>query len=115
MKLVKNNKTAKSRGYGFVEFEETRAAEAAYNRGDGRKVDGRRILVDREFGRTNRDWLPRRLGGGKGGESRRNREEELYIKEIRRELREAHKDKKDENQKKENETMNPESHNYPPQ
>jgi len=55
------------------------------------------------------------LGGGKGGESRRNREEELYIKELRREQREAQKGKKDENQKKENETMNPESHNYPPQ
>ena len=71
-----------------MEFEESRGAEAAYNRGDGRRIDGRRVLVDKEFGRLNRDWLPRRLGGGKGGESRRNREEELYVKEIKRGLRE---------------------------
>lgn len=30
-------------------------------------IDGRRILVDRECGRTVKGWKPRRLGGGFGG------------------------------------------------
>lgn len=43
--------------------------------GPGRKIDGRRIAVDCERGRTRKEWLPRRLGGGKG-DSRRDREVE---------------------------------------
>ena len=82
------DKNGKSRGYCFIEYHETRCAEIAYKRGDGRKVDGKRVLVDKELARIDRHWLPRRLGGGKGGESRRNRDEEAYVKEIRRELRE---------------------------
>lgn len=31
----------------------------AYKRGDGRKIDGRRVLVDVERGRTVRDWKVR--------------------------------------------------------
>lgn len=38
----------------------------AYKRADGKKVDGRRLLVDVERGRTVKGWLPRRLGGGLG-------------------------------------------------
>ena len=30
------------------------------------KIDGRRIVVDVERGRTVPGWMPRRLGGGKG-------------------------------------------------
>ena len=47
------------------------------------------MLVDKELARVDKYWLPRRLGGGKGGENRKNKDEELYIKEIRRELRES--------------------------
>lgn len=35
---------------------------AAYKHGDGKKIDGRRVLVDVERGRTVKGWLPRRLG-----------------------------------------------------
>jgi len=45
------------------------------------------VLVDKELARVDRYWLPRRLGGGKGGESRRNKDEESTIREIRHELR----------------------------
>ncbi len=38
----------------------------AYKRSDGRKIDGKRILVDYEKGRTIDGWIPRRLGGGLG-------------------------------------------------
>ena len=51
-----------SRGYGFIEFEKEPDMRAAYKYADGRKIDGRRVLVDVERGRTVRNWLPRRLG-----------------------------------------------------
>ena len=35
---------------------------AAYKHADGKKIDGRRILVDVERGRTVKSWRPRRLG-----------------------------------------------------
>ena len=40
---------------------------AAYKKADGKKIDGRRVVVDVERGRTIKGWKPRRLGGGKGG------------------------------------------------
>ena len=45
----------------------------ALDRADGRKVDGRRVVVDYERGRTRQEWVPRRLGGGKG-DKRRDRD-----------------------------------------
>lgn len=56
----------KSRGYGFVEYEEEGDMRRAFKEGDARKIHGRRVLVDVERGRTVSDWLPRRFGGGAG-------------------------------------------------
>lgn len=56
----------KSRGYAFIQFEVEADMKDAYRRGDGRKIDGRRVVVDVERGRTVPGWLPRRLGGGIG-------------------------------------------------
>jgi U1 small nuclear ribonucleoprotein len=56
----------KSRGYAFVEYEKEADMKAAYKRADGKKIDGRRVVVDVERGRTVRDWLPRKFGGGIG-------------------------------------------------
>jgi U1 small nuclear ribonucleoprotein len=53
----------------------------AYKRADGMKIDGRRIVVDYERGRTNKAWLPRRLGGGKG--DTRKAREPRHISEAR--------------------------------
>jgi U1 small nuclear ribonucleoprotein len=50
-----------------VEFESSRDLKEAYKDADGRKINGRRILVDVERGRTVKNWKPRRLGGGLGG------------------------------------------------
>lgn len=58
------------RGYAFVEFEREADMRAAYKQGDGQKIDGRRVLVDVERGRTVREWRPRRFGGGMGGTRR---------------------------------------------
>jgi len=64
--LIKDRK-GKSRGYGYVEFQSSKDLKEAYNDADGRKIAGRRIVVDVERGRTVKNWLPRRLGGGLGG------------------------------------------------
>merc|ERR1712151_1135889 len=56
----------KPRGYCFIEFEHERDLKNAYKQGDGKKIDGRRVMVDVERGRTVEGWLPRRLGGGRG-------------------------------------------------
>ena len=50
------------RGYAFLEFEKESDMREAYKKGDGLKINGRRVLVDVERGRTVRGWLPRRLG-----------------------------------------------------
>jgi len=56
----------KPRGYAFIEYGSERDMKEAYKHADGRKIDGRRVLVDVERGRTVDKWLPRRLGGGRG-------------------------------------------------
>merc|ERR1719159_1680405 len=56
----------KPRGYAFIEFEHERDLKNSYKQGDGKKIDGRRVMVDVERGRTVEGWLPRRLGGGRG-------------------------------------------------
>mmetsp|Transcript_91061 Transcript_91061/g.253519 ORF Transcript_91061/g.253519 Transcript_91061/m.253519 type:complete len:270 (+) Transcript_91061:70-879(+) len=56
----------KPRGYAFIEYEHERDLKNAYKQGDGKKIDGRRVMVDVERGRTVPGWLPRRLGGGRG-------------------------------------------------
>ena len=61
----------KPRGYAFVEFSSSREMKEAYKDADGMKIKGRKCTVDVERGRTVEGWRPMRLGGGKGGESRR--------------------------------------------
>ncbi|XP_019444761.1 PREDICTED: U1 small nuclear ribonucleoprotein 70 kDa-like [Lupinus angustifolius] len=66
VRLVSDTSTNKPRGYAFIEYLHTRDMKAAYKQADGRKIDGRRVLVDVERGRTVPNWRPRRLGGGLG-------------------------------------------------
>jgi len=56
----------KPRGYAFIEFKHRADMTDAYKKADGTKIDGRRVVVDYERGRTVKTWLPRRFGGGKG-------------------------------------------------
>jgi U1 small nuclear ribonucleoprotein len=56
----------KPRGYAFIEYEHHSDAKAARRYGDGMNIDGKRVIVDSEKGRTQRGWRPRRLGGGLG-------------------------------------------------
>ena len=84
----------KSRGYAFVTFRHEKDANYAVHRRDGRRIDGRRILVTKEMGRTSERWKPRKLGGGKGGESRRA-DGDWIIREVQREIRKEREDQED--------------------
>ncbi|OII72994.1 U1 small nuclear ribonucleoprotein [Cryptosporidium ubiquitum] len=55
-----------SRGYAFAEFENEESLKEAYKSFNRKIVDGWKILVDVERGRTVENWLPKRLGGGLG-------------------------------------------------
>lgn len=68
--MTHNTVNGKPRGYAFIEYEHERDMHSAYKHADGKKIDGRRVLVDVERGRTVKGWMPRRLGGGLGGTRR---------------------------------------------
>lgn len=87
--LIKDTDTQKSKGYAFIEYYEERNAQIAYSRGDKKKIDGMYCLVDKELGRTDRYWLPRRLGGGKGAANgnRSNATELAYVKDLKKEIK----------------------------
>ena len=90
VKLVKDTKTGESKNYAFVEYENIGDFKEAYKRADGIKIDGRKILVDYERGRTVPEWKPRRLGGGKGT-TRKSRKVDRIIEDITREEAEDEK------------------------
>ena len=46
----------------FVSVFLTLLSLAAYKHADGKKIDGKRVVVDVERGRTVKSWKPRRLG-----------------------------------------------------
>ncbi|KAJ6398449.1 hypothetical protein OIU77_019280 [Salix suchowensis] len=52
VRMVADKVSNKPRGYAFIEYMHTRDMKAAYKQADGRKLDGRRVLVDveRELG-----------------------------------------------------------------
>lgn len=69
VKIIRNRTDNTSRGYGFVVFErDTDAATCVLELLRlGIRLGSRTALVDFERGHTQRNWLPRRLGGGLGG------------------------------------------------
>ena len=63
-------RTGKIKSYCFVEYEDHSGAVTAYNHRENQIVDGYTLLIDFEKARTVPNWLPQRLGGGEGAESR---------------------------------------------
>jgi U1 small nuclear ribonucleoprotein 70kDa len=61
--VVPRDGRGRGRGYAFVEFAAERDVGAAVRGARGRVVDGRRVAVDVERGRTVRGFLPNRLDG----------------------------------------------------
>lgn len=76
--ILVHDRNGKPRGYAFIEYQHKEAMSEAYKKADGMKIDGRRVVVDYERGRTQKSWLPRRLGGGKG-DTRRTREAKAVL------------------------------------
>ena len=64
--VVPKDLQGKSRGYAFIEFANEVDFKNAYKHADSKVVDGRRLVVDYERGRSDSGWLPRRFGGGFG-------------------------------------------------
>jgi heterogeneous nuclear ribonucleoprotein A1/A3 len=61
-KVIFDRDTGRSRGFGFVTFEESGAAQNAIQQMDGKTLDGRTIRVNEAAERA-----PRGPGGGGGG------------------------------------------------
>ncbi len=61
-KVIFDRDTGRSRGFGFVTFEEAGAAQNAIQQMDGKTLDGRTIRVNEAAERA-----PRGPGGGGGG------------------------------------------------
>lgn len=108
VRVVKNLE-GKSKGYAFITFRHEKDAAYARDKADGRRVDNHRILVDRELGRTKKSWLPRRLGGGKGGETRQGPADYL-VDEVRREIR---REQQEAEEKKDRKRREEEAENKP--
>lgn len=75
LRIVRDIHSQKSKGYAFIEFADAKSAELAYRRADNKRIDDKNILVDMEQARIDKYWYPTRLGGGKGGETRRGTQE----------------------------------------
>ncbi len=63
--VVRDRDSDRSRGFGFVEFENDEEAQRAIDEGDGQELDGRTIKVNESRPREPRGDRPR--GGGYGG------------------------------------------------
>ncbi|UYV79506.1 SNRNP35, partial [Cordylochernes scorpioides] len=66
--LVRDIVTGFSKRYAFIEFKNCIGAQRAFQHGHNMVVDNREILVEMEAERTIPGWVPRRLGGGWGGQ-----------------------------------------------
>lgn len=66
IRIVTDKLSGKPRGYAFLEFEQSEDMKRAYKMGSKRSIEGKRIIVDIERGRSVAGWTPRRLGGGLG-------------------------------------------------
>ena len=70
VRVVHDRISGKSKGYGFVEFEEKEDMKEAYKQAYGQRIEGKRCMVDVERGRTVPGWKPKRLGGGAAPDKR---------------------------------------------
>ena len=64
---------ARARPFAFVEYTNEQDMRNAFQRADGRQIEGRAIVVDVMRSGTVKDWLPRKLGGGIGASRAGNR------------------------------------------
>ena len=63
-KIIKDQYSGRSKGFGFVEMPDDQEAEAAIERLNGREIKGRKIKVNMARVRTQGDRNPRGFGRG---------------------------------------------------
>jgi cold-inducible RNA-binding protein len=66
-KVITDRETGRSRGFGFVTFENNAHADAAIQAMNGAELDGRSLNVNEAQERPNAPRGPRSGGGGGGG------------------------------------------------
>ena len=82
VRVVTDTDTGKPTGYAFIEFETEDDMKRAFKRADGTRIEGKRVVVDAERGRTTPNWRPMRLGGGLGGYAKQLSKKEIRMKEM---------------------------------
>eukprot|EP00002_Diphylleia_rotans_P012746 TRINITY_DN2490_c0_g2_i1.p1 TRINITY_DN2490_c0_g2~~TRINITY_DN2490_c0_g2_i1.p1 ORF type:complete len:344 (+),score=56.71 TRINITY_DN2490_c0_g2_i1:56-1087(+) len=96
-RVVRNVIDNSSRGYGFIEYKHMDGYESAIQSKPRIIVDGFHVHVDRERGRLQKGWRPRRLGGGLG--SFKKGTQRLYHKDpyfgVKDRMRRDYEPKKD--------------------
>ena len=68
--VVRERDSNRSRGFGFVEFEDDAAADKAIAEADGKELDGRAITVNEAQSRGPREGGSNGGGGYRGGNDR---------------------------------------------
>ena len=69
--IVSDKYTGRSKGFGFVEMENSSEADKAVKELDGKSIQGRNIRVNEARPKTNRSGGDRDRGGGGGGRNHR--------------------------------------------
>jgi len=67
IKMIQDVITNENKGYCFVEFKHFSDAYRAYKKSTDLFLDNQKVVVDFERERLQKNWKPRRLGGGLGG------------------------------------------------
>lgn len=67
IKMVKDIITNENKGYCFVEFKHFSDAYEAFKKSSDLFLENQKIIVDFERERMQKNWKPRRTGGGLGG------------------------------------------------
>ncbi|KAK8834794.1 hypothetical protein M9Y10_044629 [Tritrichomonas musculus] len=71
--------TKKRKNYCFAEYVHESSFKNAMTQGTKLYFNNKKMIVDRERGRTEPGWLPRRLGGGIGAISRRFAQKTIFL------------------------------------
>ncbi|CAD8080782.1 unnamed protein product [Paramecium primaurelia] len=100
IRIIRDSTQDKPRGYAFIEYESKNSVKQAYKYAVDKRIDGRKLVVDIERGRTILKWRPRRLGGGLG-ELRRSRSEEISKKPKEEHVEKDEEDKRRKSKKEE--------------
>ncbi|KAJ5068165.1 u11/u12 small nuclear ribonucleoprotein 35 kda protein [Anaeramoeba ignava] len=70
VRLIRDIVTGFSKRYAFIEFKHRSDFKRVLNTRNKMKIDGNEILVDSQRGNFQENWIPRRFGGGLGGEKK---------------------------------------------